>query len=71
MRPEIIRYTPSKSSRFPFGARVSFDRTALGLSFGARGRWGILILIPLETESHWLRRHQRKHAAFAGRVLPR
>lgn len=67
---KLMRYNVGQHVRTPVGAKVSVDRSGIGLSAGIRGRRGVFLWIPLESESHWLRRHARGHAAMVARVLP-
>ena len=66
----LFTYSVSETVRTPVGGKLSLSRRGIVASVGIRGRRGICLVLPLESESHWLRRREREHQALVARMLP-
>jgi hypothetical protein len=70
VRPSLFTYPVHRHTQRAAGAMLHVGRDAIVVSAGIRGRKGVCLILPLETESQWQRRHQRRHEAMVARMLP-
>lgn len=61
---------PNAFAPTPVGGHFAVGRDAITASVGIRGWYGLCLILPLETESQWQRRHQKRHEAMVARMLP-
>ena len=60
---------PNPFATTPVGGHVSIDRSAFTASLGVRGWYGVCVIVPLESQRHWQRRHQQRHESMVRRLL--